>query len=345
MWFDDLPTTNKELGMLYTPYKTIFRVWSPLKDKITLFIYNDGEGLERKAYVMSRGNDGVHEATIKGDLKGKFYTYLVDENKEVTDPYSISSSMNSIRSAIIDLEDTNPQGWENHTIPYNRRNCDAIVYEVHIKDFTAHESSGANHKGKYLGFAEENTSYNGLSTGISHLKDLGVTHVHILPVSDFISVREDKELFFQEGNYNWGYDPELFNVPEGSYASEPADPTSRVKELKTMIMALHESGLKVILDVVYNHTFRSYDSNFNTLMPNYYYRNNPDGSFSNGSGVGNEMATERPMVRKFVIESLLYWANEYKVDGFRFDLMALIDIDTVEEAVSRLREIKPDIFC
>lgn len=344
MWFDDLPTTSKKLGMLYTPKETIFRVWSPLKDKITLLLYEDGESLERDRYLMNRGHDGVHEAVIKGDLKGKFYTYLVDGDKEVTDPYSISSSMNSLRSAIIDLEDTNPDGWENHTIPYNRRNCDAIVYEVHIKDFTGHETSGVLHKGKYLGFVEENTSYTGLSTGISHLKELGVTHVHIMPVSDFISVREDEELFFQKGNYNWGYDPELFNVPEGSYATDPKDPVCRVRELKTMIMALHESGFKVILDVVYNHTFRSYDSNFNTLVPNYYYRNNPDGSFSNGSGVGNEMASERTMVRKFIIDSLLYWANEYRVDGFRFDLMALIDIDTVEEAVTRLREIKPDIF-
>ncbi len=344
MWFDDLPTTNKKLGMIYTPYETIFRVWSPLKDKITLLIYDDGESLVRKPFLMNKCRDGVHEIAIKGNLKGKFYTYLVDGNKEVTDPYSISSSINSIRSAIIDLEDTNPDGWENHTIPYNRRNCDAIVYEVHIKDFTAHKTSGAIHSGKYLGFAENNTSYNGLATGISHLKELGVTHVHIMPVADFISVREEKELFFNDGNYNWGYDPELYNVPEGSYATNPEDPICRVKELKTMIMALHESGLKVILDVVYNHTFRSFDSNFNTIMPNYYYRENQDGSFSNGSGVGNEIASERTMVRKFIIDSLLYWANEYKVDGFRFDLMALTDIDTVEEAITRLREIKPDIF-
>ncbi|TJX13212.1 type I pullulanase [Tissierella creatinini] len=344
MWFDDLPTTNKKLGMLYTPKETIFRVWSPLKDKITLLIYDGGESLIRESYLMNRGRDGVHELTIKGDLKGKFYTYLVDGNKEVTDPYSISSSMNSIRSAIIDLDDTNPEGWENHTIPYNRRNCDAIVYEVHVKDLTADITSGAVHRGKYLGFAEKNTAYKGLSTGLSHLKELGVTHVHIMPVADFITVREDKELFFNKGNYNWGYDPELYNTPEGSYATDPEDPVCRIKELKTMILALHESGLKVIIDVVYNHTFRAFDSNFNTLAPNYYYRQNGDGSFSNGSGVGNEIASERTMVRKFIIDSLLYWTNEYKVDGFRFDLMALIDIDTVEEAITRLREIKPDIF-
>ncbi len=344
MWFHDLPTTKKKLGMIYSPKETLFRVWAPLKDKISLLIYDNGQTLERKSFLMNRGSDGVHEALIKGDLKGKFYTYLVDGNKEVTDPYSLSSSMNSLRSAIIDLGDTNPEGWENHTIPYNRRNCDAIVYEVHIKDFTGDPTSGALYRGKYLGFAEKNTEYNGLSTGIAHLKDLGVTHVHIMPVSDFISVREDKELFFQDGNYNWGYDPELFNVPEGSYATDPEDPVCRIKELKTMIMALHESGFKVILDVVYNHTFRSLDSNFNVLMPNYYYRSNEDGSFSNGSGVGNEIASERTMVRKFIIDSLVYWTEEYKVDGFRFDLMALIDIDTVEEALTRLREIKPDIF-
>lgn len=344
MWFDDLPTTDKELGMIYSPEETIFRVWSPLKNKITLLIYNDGQSLKRMSFPMVKGNDGVHEAIIRKDLKGKFYTYLLDGNIEVTDPYSISSSLNSIRSAIIDLKDTNPEGWENHTIPYYRRNCDAIVYEVHVKDFTAHETSGVEHRGRYLGFAEDNTSYKEYSTGLAHLKELGVTHVHILPLADFLSVREEKELFFKKGNYNWGYDPELYNVPEGSYATRPEDPLNRVRELKEMIMAIHNAGLKVILDVVYNHTFRSKDSNFNMLMPNYYYRQNSDGSFSNGSGVGNELASERYMVRKFIIDSLLYWVKEYKVDGFRFDLMALTDIDTIEEAIGKLREIKPDIF-
>lgn len=344
MWYDEFVNTDKQLGITYSPEETIFRVWSPIKDQITLLIYSHQYGLDRESYPMYKGDDGVHEAIIQGDLKGHYYTYLIDGNIEVTDPYSIASSLNSIRSAIVDLKETNPVGWENHTIPYNKRNCDAIVYEVHVKDFTISETSGVVNRGKYLGFVEKETKYNQLSTGLSHLKELGVTHIHIMPVYDFLTVREDEKLFMSKNNYNWGYDPELYNVPEGSYASFPEDPLSRIKDLKTMIMQLHEEGFKVILDVVYNHTYRSQDSNFNMIMPNYYYRNNEDGSFSNGSGCGNELASERPMVRKFIIDSLLYWVNEYKVDGFRFDLMALIDIDTIEEAIEKMRKIKPDIF-
>lgn len=292
---------------------------------------------------MYEGFDGVHEVVVNKDLKGFFYTYLID-GVEVTDPYSRAASINSKKSAIVDLDETNPPGWNTHTIPYNKRNCDAIVYEVHIKDFTVSPSSGAINRGKYLGFVEKDTKYKNVKTGLSHLKEIGVTHIHIMPTYDFITVKEEKELFLRDDNYNWGYDPELYNVPEGSYSLYPEDPVSRIKELKTMIMDLHEEGFKVILDVVYNHTYKTLDSNFNVIMPNYFYRNNPDGSFSNGSGVGNEIASERPMVRKFIIDSLLYWVNEYKVDGFRFDLMALIDIDTVEEAIETLRQIKPDIF-
>ena len=344
MRYDEYECTDKKLGMIYSTNKTTFRVWSPTRGHIDVYIYPNQYSIERTSYPMEKGRDGVHEVSIEGNIKGHFYTFLLDKIIEVTDPYSVASSLNSIRSAIVDLKDTNPPGWENHTIPYNRRNCDAIIYEVHVKDFTASETSGALKRGKYLGFIENNTKYNEVYTGLSHLKELGVTHVHIMPVHDFISVKEEDDLFFDSNNYNWGYDPELYNVPEGSYASFPEGPASRIIDLKTMIMGLHEAGLKVILDVVYNHTYKSHDSNFNMIFPNYYYRNQQDGSFSNGSGVGNELASERPMVRKFIIDSLLYWVNEYKVDGFRFDLMALIDIDTVEEAIISLRKIKPDIF-
>lgn len=336
MWYDNLPTTNKNLGITYTPKKTIFRVWSPLREKIELLLYPDANSIRRTSYSMTKKEDGVHEITMDGDLKGYFYTYLIEGKLEVTDPYSIASSINSIRSAIIDLEDTNPMGWHEHFIPKNNNGCSPIIYEVHIKDFTAHPSSGVVNRGKYLGFIEDKV--------LSHLKDLGVTHIHLMPVYDFLTVREDAEYFFDDDNYNWGYDPELYNVPEGSYSTNPNDPISRIKELKTLIMELHKAGFKVILDVVYNHTYRAYDSNFNIIVPSYYYRSLEDGSFSNGSGCGNEIASERPMVRKFIIDSLKYWVNEYKVDGFRFDLMALIDIDTIEEAISQLRQIKPDIF-
>lgn len=344
MWYDEFPITDKQLGYIYCQDQTIFRVWSPIKNQIVLLLYPHPFSIERESHVMVKGEDGVHEVTIPRDLDGYYYTFLIDGRFEVTDPYSVAASLNSIRSAVVDLETTNPEGWDDHTIPYYKRNCDAIIYEVNVKDFTVSQTSGAIKRGTYLGFVEHDTRCNKVTTGISHLKELGVTHIHIMPVYDFLTVREDQELFLAKKNYNWGYDPELYNVPEGSYATNPKDPKSRIKDLKTMIMELHKAGFKVILDVVYNHTYRAYDSNFNTIMPSYYYRQNNDGSFSDGSGCGNELATERPMVRKFILDSILYWVYEYKVDGFRFDLMALIDIDTTEEILTRVRKFRPDIF-
>jgi pullulanase len=326
------PITNKQLGMIYTPTKTTFRVWSPIMDKIELVLYKDSKSHEKVIYPMRKSIDGVHEVTIRGDLKGLNYSYLV-RGLETTDPYSIAASINSQRSGIVDLKETNPEGWENQKIPQTNKS-EAIIYEAHIKDFTASASSNVNDRGKYLAFIEK----------IPYLKELGVTHIHLMPINDFITVNEEEEFFFHEDNYNWGYDPELYNVPEGSYSTDPEDLTCRIRELKTLIMELHNAGLSVIMDVVYNHTYKTEKSNFNIIMPDYFHRKNPDGSFSNGSGVGNEIASERPMVKKFIIDSLKYWVNEYKIDGFRFDLMALIDIDTVKEAVSILSQINPNIL-
>lgn len=334
---------KESLGVTYTPEKTTFKVWAPHRNKIDLLIYEGQQEVHREKFKMNKENNGVFQSVLKEDLKGKYYTFLVEDTYEVTDPYSVASSINSIRSAIIDLKDTNPKGWESHKIPNIKSFSKAIIYEMHVKDFTFHSNSGVEHRGKYLGVCEEGT-YNGIPTAIDHLKDLGITHVHLMPIFDFISVKEEKEYFYKDENYNWGYEPELYNVPEGSYSLEPKDPTSRIVELKTMIMKLHEAGIKVIMDVVYNHTYRFEDSNFNILNPGYYYRIREDGSYSNGSGCGNEMATERAMVRKFMMDSLEYWVKEYKIDGFRFDLMALIDIDTVEEIVKNLRSIKEDII-
>ena len=332
------------LGISYSEQQTIFRVWAPDRDRIDLLLYDDGVSHERKVYNMNKQSSGVYEIIIKEDLKDKYYNYLVEGLYEITDPYAIGSSPNSKRSAIVDMQTTNPKGWENHSIPKSIPITKEIIYELHVKDFTVDSSSGAKDRGKFLGLSEENTKYNGLSTGIDHLKDLGITCVHLMPVYDFITVNEEKDHFYDDDNYNWGYDPELYNVPEGSYSTNPLDPKSRIIELKTMIMKLHESNIKVVLDVVYNHTYKAEDSNFNILCPNYYYRTKEDGSFSDGSGCGNELATERPMVRKFIIDSLKFWLEEYKVDGFRFDLMALMDIDTMREIVSSLRKIKKDII-
>ena len=340
---DNLPTSDKQLGMIYTKEKTTIRVWSPLRDQIYLLLYSDDKLVDRESYLMKKDKDGVHEFVLEGDRKGFFYNFLID-GEEITDPYGLATSKNSRHSAIIDLKDTNPKGWQNHKIPEANDFTDAIIYEVHVKDFTVSPTSGVKQRGKYLGFVEEDTDYKGLKTGISHLVELGITHVHLLPVYDFYTVKEEKDEFYRDENYNWGYDPEHYNVVEGSYSTRPEDPVNRIKELKVLIMSLHKAGIKVILDVVYNHTYKTYESNFNRIMPKYYHRTKADGTFSDGSGVGNEIASERPMVRKFIIQSLQYWLDEFKVDGFRFDLMALIDIDTVEEAITVLRAIKPNIL-
>lgn len=332
------------LGVIYSTDQTIFRVWAPERDRIDILLYDNGVSDSRKVYIMKKQLSGVHETIIKEDLKDKCYNYLVEELYEVTDPYATGSSVNSKKSAIVDMHTTNPKGWEYHNIPKIMPITKEIIYELHVKDFTIDSSSGANHRGKFLGLTEENTNYNDLSTGIDHLKDLGITCVHLMPVYDFSTVNEEEEHFYNDDNYNWGYDPELYNVPEGSYSTNPLDAKSRIIELKTMIMKLHEANIKVVLDVVYNHTYKSEGSNLNILYPNYYYRTTEDKSFSDGSGCGNELATERPMVRKFIIDSLKLWLEEYKVDGFRFDLMALMDINTMKEIVDSLREIKEDII-
>lgn len=338
------PSTNETLGMIYQKEQTTFRLWSPIKDDVKLCLYDNANILQRTEYEMNKSNEGVHELIIEGNLEGFYYTYLIDGISEVTDPYSLASSLNSIRSAIVDLDKTNPEGWLEHSVPRLKHHTDAIIYELHIKDFTFDESSNVVNKGKFLGLKELNTSYEGFSTGLSHLIELGVTHVHLMPVYDFLTVKEDREFFNEDGNYNWGYDPELYNNVEGSYSTFPDNPKSRIYELKQMIMALHEAGIQVILDVVYNHTYRGGESNFNIIMPGYFHRFDGAGNYSNGSGCGNEIASENTMVRKFIIDSVKFWLDEYKIDGFRFDLMALTDIETMEGVVKTLRESRPDIL-
>lgn len=334
----------KELGINYSKEKTQFNVLAPTVESVKLIIYEGPQDIRRDIYDMEKDSDGIYILDIEGDLKDKFYTYLVNEKDEVTDPYSYAVSLNGIRSSIVDLNETNPEGWEEHDIPFQENLCNSVIYEVHVKDFTIDKSSGSNHKGKYLGFAEEGTAYNGLSTGIDHLKELGVTHVHLMPINDFLTVKEESQYFCNEDNYNWGYDPEHYNVPEGSYSINPEDPKMRIKELKTMIMKLHQAGIGVIMDVVYTHTFRTETSNFNVLYPDFYYRKTKDGSFSDGSNCGNEIATEKDLVSDFIKDSLIYWMKEYKIDGFRFDLMALIDIETSLDIIEDLKEIKEDVL-
>lgn len=330
-----------KLGLTYSKEKSIIRVWSPYHEEITLCIYDSYNTQRRKKYKMVKNEYDVFEYTLEGDYENKFYTFLIDD-QEVVDPYSYASSANSKRSAIIDLDKTNPEGFQDHDIPFNDREK-AIIVEAHVADISIDETSNVKHRGLFLGASEENTNYNGYSTGINHFKELGITHVHLLPITDYLTVNEVKPLVDNPNNYNWGYDQELYNNIEGSFSTNANDPYARIKEFKTLVQKYHENGMSIVVDVVYNHTFRTKDSPFNVIVPNYYYRME-NNLFSNGSGCGNELASENPMVRKFIIESLCYLAKEYKIDGFRFDLLALTDIDTIMEAKRRLEEINPNIL-
>ncbi|WP_363316079.1 type I pullulanase [uncultured Anaerococcus sp.] len=338
--YDDIK--DYQLGAIYSKEKTIFRVFAPER-KVALSLSKDYKNPRKEIYEMEKNNLGVWELSLNGDFNGYYYSYIVDGKYEVTDPYSFTSSINSMYSVVIDMDQTNPQGFKNSKLPTIAED-EAIIYEMNVKNYTADQTSGVINRGKYLGLTEENTSYHGFKTGIDNLEELGITHVQLLPIYDFISVDESTDRFFDDDNYNWGYDPELYFAPEGSYSTDPNDPKARIVELKKMVDAIHKKNIAVIMDVVYNHTFKSYDSNLNTLGPNYYYRMNEDGTFSNGSGVGNELASERPFVRKLIIDSLKHWVREYKIDGFRFDLMALIDIDTIKLALKELSKINPNLI-
>lgn len=335
--------TGKDLGANYTKDYTLFKVWSPVAEKMKVAIYDNYDDDMGKVYEMNKKEQGVWELKLKGDYKNKYYNYRVTINgveKETPDPYTKGATANGKKGMIVDFSSINPEGWENHKIPKPIKPTEAVIYEMHVRDFSVDENSGITHKGKYLAFTEKGTrGPNGVATGLDHLKELGITHVHLLPVYDFASVDETRE-----GQYNWGYDPYLYNVPEGSYSTNPYDGAVRIKEFKEMVKALHENGIRVIMDVVYNHTYSVGNSPFDILVPKYYYRTTADGSYSNGSGCGNETASERPMMRKFIIDSVKFWAQEYKIDGFRFDLMALHDIETMKEVVKELRSINPNIL-
>jgi pullulanase len=338
---------GNDLGVIYTKEKTSFRVWAPTAEEITVRIYDQGQkGNLLETFQMKKDVKGTWLLKIDGDWKNKYYTYQAKINDtlklEVPDPYAKAVGVNGERGMIVDLSSTNPEGWESIAIPTLNSFADMVIWEIHVRDFSIHPSSGVTHKGKYLGFAEEGTrSPQGHRTGVDHLVELGITHVHLLPVYDFYTIDETR---LEEPQFNWGYDPKNYNVPDGSYSTDPFDGNVRIREFKQMVNALHKNGIRVIMDVVYNHMFDASSSAFENLVPGYYFRVNPDGSFCNGSGCGNETASEKPMMRKFMVESLKYWANEYKINGFRFDLMGLHDIETMNLIREELHAIDPTIF-
>jgi len=335
---------GNDLGNTYSKSKTSFRVWAPTADEVKLVTYkkwNDKSGIESS---MKMSDKGTWIFDLNGDQNGVFYTYKVNINgvwKEAVDPYARSVAANGDKGAVIDLKQTNPEIWLPSEKPTFTNLNDAIVYELHVRDFSIDKNSGMDNKGKFLAFTEKGTkSTDGKRTGVDYIKDLGVTHVQLMPIFDYASVNETSN----KPQYNWGYDPKNYNAPEGSYSTDPYNPSIRVKELKQAIQSLHDSGLRVTMDVVYNHMYSGYDSNFDILVPGYYFRHDKNGNHVNESGCGNTIASENSMARKFIVDSVIYWAKEYNLDGFRFDLMGLIDVKTMNEVRKKLSSLDPSIL-
>jgi len=339
-----------DLGLTYSKIQSVFKIWSPTAEAAELLFFKEGVGGEAiKKVRLVKGEKGTWSTKLAGNHKGKFYTFRVKINgqwsNEVADPYTKATGVNGRRAMVVNLAETNPAGWHADKSPAfsaTNNKTDAVIYELHIRDASIAENSGIKNKGKFLGLTEEGTkSSEGLTTGLDHLKELGVTHIHLLPFFDYNSVDESSD---DNKQYNWGYDPLNYNVPEGSYSTNPNDGNTRIKELKQMIKAFHKNGMRVVMDVVYNHVADLKSSSFNQLVPGYYFRHKKDGSFSDATACGNETASEMPMMRKFMLESLLYWVKEYHIDGFRFDLMGVHDIKTMNRIAAALHKVKPDIL-
>ncbi|MCK9422422.1 MAG: type I pullulanase [Bacteroidales bacterium] len=340
--------SGSDLGVNYSKSETILKIWSPPAQEMKLRLYKTSSGNDMMEEISCRKDaDGVWKAKLKGDRKNIYYTFQSKIkgkwNDENPDPYARAVGVNGKRGQIVDLNETNPSGWENDQSPVLKNHTDVILYELHIRDLTVAPNSGIKNKGKFLGLTESGTKNSQeQSTGIDHIAEMGVTHVHLLPSFDFCSVDESK---LNVPQFNWGYDPQNYNTPEGSYSTDPEDGKVRILEFKKMVQSLHQKGLRVVMDVLYNHTGRTHNSNFDQLVPGYYYREwEKDGKYSNASGCGNETASDRTMYRKFIIESVTYWVREYHVDGFRFDLMAIHDMETMNQVAATLQAIDPSII-
>ena len=351
--------------MTYSPTATRLSLWSPVAEEARVNLYDTDLGGETIEVVpMQRGNDGTWNARLNGDRKGIFYTFQVKTKgkwlEETPGIFAKTVGTNGQRAMIMNIRDTNPEGWDNDKSPEMNGITDVVLYEMHHRDFSVHASSGIKNKGKFLALTENGTKNpDGYSTGIDHLRELGVTHVHLLPSYDYGSIDERTGKSIGGGGrdqityYNWGYDPVNYNCPEGSYSTNPADPAARIKEFKEMVMAMHKAGLRVVMDVVYNHVFDLAQSNFQRIVPDYFFRWQSDSKAddmsaqakepSNGSGCGNETASEMPMMRKYMIESVIYWMKEYHVDGFRFDLMGIHDIETMNAIREAAQAVDPNV--
>lgn len=347
--FSKLPTySGEDLGLTIDNAGYHFKLWSPMAQNVRLLIYeNEQRGAPiATAQMSANAANGVWSLDSKEHLMNKFYTFQIKYNgmwlDETPGIWAKAVGVNGKRAAIIDLALTNVDEWDNDYGPKVDHITDVVLYEMHHRDFSMHHNSGIVNKGKFIAMLENGAlSQNGEKTGIDHLKELGITHVHILPSFDYLSIDETQ---LQTNAYNWGYDPINYNVPDGSYSTNPADPYTRIREMKQMIHALHKAGIGVVMDVVYNHTGITEGSNFELTAPGYYYRQKDDGTYSDASACGNETASDRQQMRNFIVNSIKYWVKEYHIDGFRFDLMAIHDIETMNEAIAAAKSINPSVF-
>lgn len=347
--FVNYPTySGSDLELSVDATGTHWRLWSPKAEAVQVLLYADGiNGTPLSTLDMSfNPANGTWTASVPDRLLGRFYTFRVKDSgrwlKETPGVWAKAVGVNGQRAAIIDMNTTNPAGWESDKGPETKHITDAVIYEMHHRDMSMHPSSGIANKGKFLALTEPDTrTPQGAATGIGHLKELGVTHIHILPSYDYNSVDEAN---LQQNTYNWGYDPQNYNVPEGSYSTNPSDPTTRIREFKKMVKNLHDNGIGVVMDVVYNHTAQNDDSNFELTAPGYYHRHWDDGRYSDASGCGNETASERKQMSDYMVNSVAYWATEYHIDGFRFDLMAIHDTETMNRIADTLKSINPNII-
>lgn len=349
--FDKIYGYDGDLGAIYSKDKCKFILWAPTAENVQLALYGDNgydfDCEAKEVYTMSKGINGTWIVEINGDFNGQFYNYLININgkiSEVVDPYAKAVGVNGNRGMVIDLNTTNPEGWEKDTKPELKSATDSIIYEAHVRDLSIDETSGISneYKGKFKALTIWDSCIPGttVKTVVNHIKDMGFTHIHLLPAFDFGSIDENK---LEQPQFNWGYDPKNYNVPEGAYSTNPYLGDVRIKEFKEMVKALHEAGIRVVMDVVYNHTY-NLDSCLNNAVPGYYYRQDENGEYSDASACGNETASERYMFRRYMVDSVVYWAKEYHIDGFRFDLMGIHDIETMKLIREELNKIDSSII-